>query len=92
VEAGKAALARLAAAYKVRNLLTRHVDRHDFDRPRSRLAAKPSHTAETISASEAKENLKYAIDHCWPLLDDAGRDEIKAYFLDKTRAASSGGP
>jgi hypothetical protein len=61
------------------------------DRKTSTPANTETSTARKASPAEAKGHLKYAIDHWWPLLDDAGRDEIKAYFLDKTRAASSGG-
>ena len=33
------------------------------------------------SPEEAKANLRYAIDHWWPQLDDAGKSEMKAYLL-----------
>jgi Homeodomain-like domain len=41
------------------------------------------------SPQEAKGNLKYAVDHWWPHLDDAGKVEITAYFLKKTGARVS---
>ncbi len=36
------------------------------------------------SPAWAKDNLQFAIDRYWPLLDDAGKSEMKAYFLKKT--------
>jgi hypothetical protein len=41
------------------------------------------------SPAIAMGNLKYAIDHWWPHLDDAGKVEITAYFLKKTGARVS---
>jgi len=41
------------------------------------------------SPQEAKGNLKYAVDHWWPHLDDAGKVEMTAYFLKKTGARVS---
>jgi hypothetical protein len=41
------------------------------------------------SPAIAISNLKYAIDHWWLHLDDAGKVEITAYFLKKTGARVS---
>jgi hypothetical protein len=41
------------------------------------------------SPALAMGNLKFAIDHWWPYLDDAGKVEITAYFLKKTGARVS---
>jgi hypothetical protein len=38
---------------------------------------------KTVS-SRGMGHLKYAVDHWWPHLDDAGKVQITAYFLKKT--------
>jgi hypothetical protein len=37
-----------------------------------------------ISPAEAKNNLRFAIDHWWPHLDHPGKAEMTTYFLEKT--------
>lgn len=44
-------------------------------------------TCRKISPAEAKENLRYAIDHWWPYMDNAGKDEVTDYFLKKAKGA-----
>lgn len=46
-------------------------------------------TSRKVSPAEARGNLKYAIDHWWPQLDDAGKSEITAYFLKKAGVRAS---
>jgi hypothetical protein len=52
--------------------------------PETAIAASP-----TPSSVEATGHLKDAIDHWWPLLDDAGRLEITAHVVNKTEARVS---
>jgi hypothetical protein len=40
-------------------------------------------TYRKLCPAEAMENLRYAIDHYWPYMDNAGKDEITDYFLKK---------
>jgi hypothetical protein len=42
-----------------------------------------SSTSRKPYPEKAKGELRYAIDHWWPDLDDAGKSEITAYFLKK---------
>jgi hypothetical protein len=64
----------------------------DKRKPDERLEAEPETAtpasaqkpiSRTRSPAEAKGELRWAIDHYWPLMDDAGRAEITAYFLKK---------
>jgi hypothetical protein len=48
----------------------------------SPMVAAPS-TCRKPSPTEAKGNLRYAIDYWWPNLDDAGKAEMTTYFLEK---------
>lgn len=46
-------------------------------------ASAPSRAVTKPSAKEAKCNFKFAVDHWWPSMDDAGRAEMTVYFHNK---------
>jgi hypothetical protein len=62
-------------------------DGQDINSPHS--AGAQASTSRKPSPAQAKSKLKYAIDHWWPHLDDAGKSEITKYFLRKAGVRAS---